>query len=139
MTADEFRKMLDRFHEAIGGLDAEPISPNRLRELDRIWRDLSRECALMKDAEQRLPAPPESVRGSATEANAHEIGKLQAKVARLEGYVKATDREQLELLGKMRFQLDTHVKLQKTVMGIQDRELARQQDRIDATDGSVPE
>lgn len=54
MTADEFRKKLDRFRKAIDGLAAEVISPNRLRELGQVWRDLSRECALMKDAERLL-------------------------------------------------------------------------------------
>ena len=61
MTADEFRKILDRFHKAIGGLDEPANRMNCYRELDEVWRDLNRECALMKDAE-RSPAPPSDVR-----------------------------------------------------------------------------
>lgn len=61
MTADEFRKMLDRFHEALErasmwaanrSVDCDDQTAGFL-ELHGVWCDLNRECSLMKDAERR--------------------------------------------------------------------------------------
>lgn len=59
MTAGEFRKILDRFHMALAIADQWAIDtnyrdapkPEWVGVLDQVWRDLNRECALMKDAE----------------------------------------------------------------------------------------
>ncbi len=111
MTADEFRKILDRFHESLKRADDfvwRGPHPHLSRRpewslvLDQIWRDLNLECSRMKDAEGRttttldqtavqptrpLPEPP--ARMSAAAANAEQIGKLQARVSTLEGEVRA--------------------------------------------------
>lgn len=106
MNADEFRKTMDRFREHLdqAGYAVGEENPTWFVGLDAVCCELNRECAMMKDAETRLitskhpgkvqptrplPPPPESVRGSATEANAEAIGKLQAKVTQLEGEVKS--------------------------------------------------
>lgn len=108
MTADEFRKMLDRFHEGLKDalrwkndhVSLKGIDPWWHEELDKVWRDLNRECALMKDAEGPLDTavqPTHPVTGlprvpTPAEVNAEAIGTLQAKVARLEGLVKAMEK-----------------------------------------------
>lgn len=71
MTADGLRKMLDRFRTLLDEGDQDALAgarkwaelhrvavakeprPPWLIELDKVWRDLDRECALMKDAERR--------------------------------------------------------------------------------------
>ncbi len=61
MTADKFRQRLDRFHEALATAGQWAIDtnyrgapePEWIGRLDQVWRDLSRECALMEDAERR--------------------------------------------------------------------------------------
>lgn len=65
MTADEFRKILDRFHKAlcdqegwvIERLGNDGDAPDSYLELDRIWCDLNRHCGLMKEAERRMLEP----------------------------------------------------------------------------------
>lgn len=60
MTADEFRKILNRFQLHLDMAGSWIHSRSDLDEnpgwydgLDAVWRDLNRECALMKDAERR--------------------------------------------------------------------------------------
>lgn len=95
MTADEFRKLLDRLHVA--------MSSNKWsNDLYVIWCALNRQCDLMEDAERvalerpldtavqptrSLPAPPK--RSPWSDHTAEQIGKLQARVSQLEGDVKA--------------------------------------------------
>lgn len=77
MTADEFREILDRFlgslkaTERWAAMRCDEI-PNCFDDLDQVWRDLNRECALMKDAERR-PAPPEYARLDETSAGYAEL------------------------------------------------------------------
>lgn len=56
MNADEFGKILDRFHEALADA-AKDIACPWLEDLNQVWRDLNREYALMKDAERRSAEP----------------------------------------------------------------------------------
>lgn len=101
MTADEFRKILDRFHMHLSeaGMWA---SHNRVdlprpgwdSGLDSVWRDLSRECSRMKDAEGPLPDPPLKP----SDVNAEAIGELQATVARLEGALAALAKRASDLI-----------------------------------------
>lgn len=66
MTADELRKIVDRFHVALEDADkwaCDRISPGGTRtewsiDLHAIWCDLSRACALMKDGERRKAVKP---------------------------------------------------------------------------------
>lgn len=105
MTGDELREMLDRFHAALARADhwsrkhgAQYIETEWHLELDGIWRNLNNHCAMMKDAERLLdtavkptrPLPEPPLKPS--EVNAEEIGKLQAKVAQLEGAAKAMEK-----------------------------------------------
>lgn len=71
MKADELREMLDRFRALLDEGDQDALSGARKRAalhrvavaneprppwligLDKIWRDLDRQCAMMKDAERR--------------------------------------------------------------------------------------
>ena len=56
MTADEFRKILDRFETALGGIEdwAEnhlhkgEEHPKANRDLHGVWVDLNRQCRLMR-------------------------------------------------------------------------------------------
>ena len=78
MTADELRTILDRFHKALSGLD-EPA--NRMmcyRELDEVWRDLNRACALMKDAERKEDAANEEQRGTIKMPPGYMLKPLEA-------------------------------------------------------------
>lgn len=67
MTSDQFRKILDRFHEHLTAADTWASEADRkagytlgeipwCTELHGVWCDLNRECALMKDAERRTAA-----------------------------------------------------------------------------------
>lgn len=61
MTADEFCGILDRFHEHLADAGEWAFdhdgnmedTPPWFCRLGSVWRDLNRECALMKDAERR--------------------------------------------------------------------------------------
>lgn len=60
MTADEFRGILDRFKAALQNTEQWAYKhgyvaagyPASVSDLDQVWRDLDRECAMMKDAER---------------------------------------------------------------------------------------
>ena len=66
MTADEFRKILDRFHDSLQEVSVWVLMrdpqiedhPGGLADLDQVWRDLNRECALMEEAERRMHWQP---------------------------------------------------------------------------------
>lgn len=152
MIADEFRTILDRFHEhltltaewlnvrAPARLDGALDIYSHLEHLHAVWCALSRECALMKAAEQpvdttvkptrSLPESPspswderhdkmawDDRRPAPAGFNAEEIGKLQARVARLEDYVDSL--------------WESHHRLQGVAIGIQGRELERLAERTD--------
>lgn len=177
MTADELRKIVDRFHAALQTACAWACDrsrgpddrPDCFKSLDHVWRDLNRERALMLAEEQRIqrtkeaetrddgvavsPGPPESVRGSATEHNAEAIGKLQAKVARLEGQANSPSLPAIHYYGEVqghRFIAHTsgHRRLCEycgqwiTLTAVEGEcrgSVAAEPDRAVLADGSVPE
>ncbi len=110
MTADEFRKILDRFHTALTRADhwaqehGAQVETEWHLELDAVWRNFNNHCALMKDAERQLiRLSPETLRQTPwSDHTAEEIGKLQAKVVELEG--EANSRE--ERLRKVECDID---------------------------------